>query len=281
MDIGTNIKDLRIKNGFTQKDLADKLSVTGQAVSRWENNEVEPSLDTLDRMSQLFEVSVDAILGKEKPLTEEVPEKIDKEAPVIGFCEDCHKAIREGDDFVTKSVGGKQKRSIMICDDCNQLRIENKNDNQIRMSRIYRKRGYIVGDIVAVAILIIGIIAAVYCDKSNPIWLTISILFAIIGGISGFTFTGCLFLKNNSVGEVWCDVAEWGFVKMPGVIFSLDFDGIAFLIAVKVLLWILGIILAILSILLATLIGLVLSLFVYPFALRNSYLKPEKTEIGF
>ncbi|MEG0529417.1 MAG: helix-turn-helix transcriptional regulator, partial [Bacilli bacterium] len=42
--IGDNIRRLRLKNGFTQKELAEKLFVTGQAVSRWENGDVEPSL---------------------------------------------------------------------------------------------------------------------------------------------------------------------------------------------------------------------------------------------
>ena len=41
MTIGNNIKRLRIKKGLTQKDLADKIHVTFQAVSRWENNLVE------------------------------------------------------------------------------------------------------------------------------------------------------------------------------------------------------------------------------------------------
>ena len=43
--IGNNIKKLRMQRGMTQKNLADLLFVSPQAVSRWENNEVEPSLD--------------------------------------------------------------------------------------------------------------------------------------------------------------------------------------------------------------------------------------------
>ena len=45
--IGEKIKSLRLENSLTQKELAEKLYVTAQAVSRWENNEVEPSISTI------------------------------------------------------------------------------------------------------------------------------------------------------------------------------------------------------------------------------------------
>ena len=68
--IGENIKNYRIEKGMTQKELADKLFVTAQAVSRWENNEVEPSLNTIVILAEIFEVSVDELCGKEKPAVE-------------------------------------------------------------------------------------------------------------------------------------------------------------------------------------------------------------------
>ena len=61
--IGENIKKLRASKGWTQKELAEKLFVTAQAVSRWENNEVEPSATTLYEMSKIFEVSIDELFG--------------------------------------------------------------------------------------------------------------------------------------------------------------------------------------------------------------------------
>ena len=47
MEIGLKIKEYRTKAGLIQKDLADELHVTYQAVSRWENDDVEPSFDML------------------------------------------------------------------------------------------------------------------------------------------------------------------------------------------------------------------------------------------
>ena len=57
MMIGNNIKKLRMQRGMTQKNLADILFVSPQAVSRWENNEVEPSIGTITEMAKIFNVS--------------------------------------------------------------------------------------------------------------------------------------------------------------------------------------------------------------------------------
>ena len=54
--IGNNIKHYRMEKGYTQKDLADLLHVTAQAVSRWENGDVEPSIGTINEMVKIFEI---------------------------------------------------------------------------------------------------------------------------------------------------------------------------------------------------------------------------------
>ena len=61
--ISKNIKALRMQKGLTQKELADLLHVTSQAVSRWEKGEVEPSIDTISEMANIFEVTTDEIIG--------------------------------------------------------------------------------------------------------------------------------------------------------------------------------------------------------------------------
>lgn len=63
MDISNSLKDLRTKNGLTQEQMAEKLFVTRQAVSRWENGETTPSIETLKAISQAFDVSINALLG--------------------------------------------------------------------------------------------------------------------------------------------------------------------------------------------------------------------------
>ena len=57
------IYELRTGKGMTQDELAEKVFVTRQAVSRWENGETVPNTDTLKLLSQLFNVSINTLLG--------------------------------------------------------------------------------------------------------------------------------------------------------------------------------------------------------------------------
>lgn len=67
-----NIKLLRQQKSMTQKQLADELHVTPQAVSRWENGEVEPSVSAIGEMAKIFGVTYDELMrGKEENLPEE------------------------------------------------------------------------------------------------------------------------------------------------------------------------------------------------------------------
>lgn len=67
VEIGAKIKELREAKKMTQRELAELLNVTPQAVSKWERNKSYPDLDTLLRLSQHFQVSTDKLLGNSKP----------------------------------------------------------------------------------------------------------------------------------------------------------------------------------------------------------------------
>jgi transcriptional regulator with XRE-family HTH domain len=67
VEIGAKIKELREAKKMSQKDLADYLNVTPQAVSKWERKKSYPDLDMLVRLSNYFQISTDELLGKSKP----------------------------------------------------------------------------------------------------------------------------------------------------------------------------------------------------------------------
>ena len=60
--------ELRTKNGFSQDDLAEKVYVTRQAVSRWENGETVPNTETLKLLSKVYNVSINTLLGSPRQL---------------------------------------------------------------------------------------------------------------------------------------------------------------------------------------------------------------------
>lgn len=62
------ITDLRTKSGMSQEALAEKVFVTRQAVSRWENGETIPGPETLKLLSKLFDVSINTLLGSPRQL---------------------------------------------------------------------------------------------------------------------------------------------------------------------------------------------------------------------
>jgi phosphoribosylformylglycinamidine cyclo-ligase len=64
--IGLFLSNERKKEKLTQKQLAEKLNITFQAVSRWEKGISIPSLDVLDDLSHIFSVSIDEILKGER-----------------------------------------------------------------------------------------------------------------------------------------------------------------------------------------------------------------------
>lgn len=65
MTIGEKIAALRKQNNLTQEQLADKLGITAQAVSKWENSITSPDISLLKIIAQLFNITTDELLGAE------------------------------------------------------------------------------------------------------------------------------------------------------------------------------------------------------------------------
>ena len=61
--LGQRIQELRSGCGWSQVEVAKRLQVAKQTVSNWENENIQPSIDMLVRLAQLFGVSTDYLLG--------------------------------------------------------------------------------------------------------------------------------------------------------------------------------------------------------------------------
>ena len=64
METKNIILKLRTERGMSQEELADKIMVTRQAVSRWENGETVPNNDTLRLITKDLDVSINTLLGE-------------------------------------------------------------------------------------------------------------------------------------------------------------------------------------------------------------------------
>lgn len=68
--VGKNIRKFRENKNMTQEDLADKLNVTRQAVSNWETDKTQPDIDTLHKIAQILDVSVEELIyGSKREVT--------------------------------------------------------------------------------------------------------------------------------------------------------------------------------------------------------------------
>lgn len=64
--LNQKIRELRLHRSMSQVELANELGVTKQSVSNWENDNIQPSIEMLIKISKYFGVSTDYLLGIEK-----------------------------------------------------------------------------------------------------------------------------------------------------------------------------------------------------------------------
>ena len=83
------LKKIRTDHQITQDEMAEKLAVTRQAVSRWENGETVPNTETLKLLSNVFEVSINTLLGSPRKL----------------FCQCCGMPLE--DSIISKESNGE------------------------------------------------------------------------------------------------------------------------------------------------------------------------------
>lgn len=76
MEFNNRLYQLRKQKGFSQEELANRLNVSRQTVSKWEVGDSTPDMEKLVAISDLFDVSLDMlIMGKEAPVPEAAPAK--------------------------------------------------------------------------------------------------------------------------------------------------------------------------------------------------------------
>jgi len=293
MEIGNNIRSLRSEKGLTQKGLADLLFVTAQAVSRWEKNEVEPDLDMLQKMAGIFGCTIDDILyGKSEkvaPEAETLPviikpveqnafvsaetegtKEITPDKTIAFHCAKCDKPLSEDETMFVESNGEKTP----YCFEC----YKQKNGEEVKESagkvgffqrfkssgRELALRSYgwgIFAGVVALAITI-WVAFGIHFPNQNTKWVVFAL--SPVVSYAFFSLVYCL-CDETYIMNVFSEIFVIGFVKFPGIIFTMDIEGVGFLIIMKIIFWILGALFALAGLCLAVGVSVVLSVFTFPF----------------
>lgn len=276
MAINQKIAALRKSNNMTQAELGAKLNVTFQAVSKWESGKSYPDFETLSKMARIFGVPISYFEEGGENLTETAATSGTAAtgdsavgADVVGFCKDCGKLVREGDEACTTPV--------VICKQCalrreNVKRINENNQRlqqqqaaraakakqQAEVDRCKRRcnKGLIWSAVISAALLILFTALAI----TNPKDYVVYIVLIAMTVLCGYTFFAQLFWNGIVVDIVLCGGK---IVGMPGVIFTLDFDGFIFLIAVKILFSVIKMLIFVLTFLFMIIVAMVVSTFVF------------------
>lgn len=245
-DYGKRIAEFRKSKNLTQAELGQKLNVTSQAVSKWENGLSEPDFDTTKKMCELFGVTIDELLG-EKPIQKttqteaiKVQEKQATVTPqpkvIIGYCDKCKKPIEQTSRYSIERENGIQK---IYCASCKAKNDIYKAKVNLSENNVDYDKGMKVGCVWSIIITVILLISAISTAK----------YFTLLGSIPIVLVVGyCSFALISQMywGEAVPEVFDF-FIRtfqFPGLIFTLDLDGIIWFICVKLLFAVLGFLLS-------------------------------------
>lgn len=274
-NLGKTITDYRKKLNLTQKELGEQLNVSPQAVSKWENGQAEPDASTIKKLCEIFKISTDELLGNTAPAEETVTttavaqtpaqytaeqapvQRIVEQKIINGYCERCKKPVGPGEYVVESTRGGQH----IYCKSCKM-----KMDKAARSADYYAHKrttvkSVIWGAVAGVIALIAVLVTLLVGDPTFPKGEAVG--FAFASGIALFSFVMQMFW-DGVVNDMFFFFLK--SFRMPGVIFTLDVEGLLFLIFVKVGGAILGAILSVLLFLIGMIITPLCSIVILPFA---------------
>ncbi len=285
--LGQTITAYRKKLNLTQKDLGEKLNVSAQAVSKWENGQAEPDASTIIKLCEIFRISTDELLGNTPPAEEvavtaavpvaEAPapqpqivrETVVEQKIINGYCEKCKKPVGPGEYVVEHSGRGGNIQHIY----CNKCKAERLSAHAVAEYVDHRKKtilSVIVGCAVGIAVFVALALILTFVGEA-PAWFALPA--AAIFGIAGISFTMQMFWDG-----VVNDMFFFCFhsFKMPGVIFTLDLDGIIFLLLVKIGGAILSVFLSVIVFIVGFIIVYLGSVLILPFACIKRGIEAKK-----
>ncbi len=212
--IADRLVELRKKNGLSQEQLADKLGLSRQAVSKWERAEASPDTDNLICLAKLYNVSLDELLSTDETVEEIAKETKEKEEEKKSTAEKSKTTINEDGIYIRDEDGSTVSISsdgILLKDGEDTLHIHGhilSKDDEEDSPKI-KKQNIISGSLWGVSILVITlayILIGLFLDKGWalywPLFLFAPIIPSIYDSISKKNF--CSFLYPLLVAGIYC-----------------------------------------------------------------------------
>ncbi|MFA6619659.1 MAG: helix-turn-helix domain-containing protein [Bacilli bacterium] len=145
IEIANRLVDLRKKSGFSQEELAAKLGLSRQAVSKWERAEASPDTDNLICLAKLYGVSLDDLLNTDESVDEIVKEQVKPQEEEKDASEAGQQEKTEGAPSEDKKADTSQKEEKKAEDEGNPANA--KSEVHIDSSGIHFKDGSSEGSI--------------------------------------------------------------------------------------------------------------------------------------
>ena len=101
--LGEKLAALRKRSGYSQQELAEKLSVTRQTISNWECGQGAPALDKAVELAKIYQISLDDLAGEQVEVV--VKEKRESQARVLKRLVGKYVKIEDSDDAVDRTAG--------------------------------------------------------------------------------------------------------------------------------------------------------------------------------
>ena len=288
MTLGEKIKKLRREKDLTQKELADELNVAFQTVSKWENDENEPDIQTLKSLSKFFGCSVNYLISDEE-VEEEKKEK-ETEKPVqttviihqndLHVCAKCGKDIPEdelaSEDVTKQERHGRYTRTTTVGQTFYHKKclaqVKNERINQANIKK--KAAGNRAKKLTLIWSIVLGVVGFVvpmvlmliYAGELHPAG---SVFLGLLMGYGVFAAFYCI-LSGSYIGEIMAACA--GFtVKFPGLIFEWDVDGIIWAITMKLAFIVLAFLIGVGAFLFGLALSSFLALFTFPFCVIHNH----------
>ena len=166
IELANRLAELRKQKGLSQEELADKLQVSRQAISKWERGEASPDTDNLIELAKIYEVSLDELVGLSSSPKEEAKPEV-KEGVVID------------DDGV--HITDDEGNRVEISEGTVHLYDEN-GERVVRGVNKTRRWSILISSVVTLTIVIIYLLLGSLLDLWSKAWV-LFLLVAIIPSI--------------------------------------------------------------------------------------------------